>query len=159
MEFTVVIGRAGRDIAPDEVFDHIFGYTVGNDVSARDLQFRHGGQWLKGKSLDTFAPIGPWIVTADELTDPHNVGVRLRVNGVEKQNSNTSQFIFDIPAMVSSLAAGITLEPGDLIMTGTPEGVGFARTPPEFLQDGDVVEAEADQIGVLRNPVQAQRAS
>ena len=159
VEFTVVIGRGGRDIAPSEVFDHIFGYTVGNDISARDLQFRHGGQWLKGKSLDTFAPIGPWIVTADELTDPDNVGVRLRVNGVEKQNSNTSQFIFDIPAMVSSLAAGITLEPGDLIMTGTPEGVGFARTPPEFLQHGDVVEAEADRIGVLRNPVQAQCAS
>ena len=156
VELTLVIGRGGRDIQPDQVFDHIFGYTVGNDVSARDLQFRHG-QWFKGKSLDTFAPIGPWIVTADELTDPGNLGIRLRVNGVEKQNSNTRHFIFDIPTMVSALAAGITLEPGDLIMTGTPDGVGFARNPPEFLKDGDVVEAEVDQTGVLRNPVRTAR--
>jgi 2-keto-4-pentenoate hydratase/2-oxohepta-3-ene-1,7-dioic acid hydratase in catechol pathway len=156
VEFTLVLGRGGRDIPPDRVMEHIFGYTVGNDVSARDLQFRHGGQWLKGKSLDTFAPIGPWIVTADELSDPGNLDVRLRVNGVQKQSSNTREFIFDIPTMVSSLAAGITLEPGDLIMTGTPDGVGFARTPPEFLQDGDVVEAEVEGIGVLRNPVRVR---
>ena len=139
------------------MYDHIFGYTVGNDVSARELQFRHGGQWFKGKSLDTFAPIGPWIVTADEVPDPSNLDVSLRVNGVEKQRSNTREFIFDIPAMVSGLAKGITLEPGDLIMTGTPHGVGFARQPPEFLQDGDVVEAEVAGIGVLRNPVSARR--
>lgn len=157
VELTLVLGRGGRDIAPDRVFDHIFGYTVGNDVSARDLQFRHGGQWLKGKSLDTFAPLGPWIVTADELADPGSLGIRLRVNGVEKQSSNTGALIFDIPTMVSGLAAGITLESGDLIMTGTPDGVGFARTPPEFLKDGDVVEAEIDQIGVLRNPVRVRR--
>jgi 2-keto-4-pentenoate hydratase/2-oxohepta-3-ene-1,7-dioic acid hydratase in catechol pathway len=156
VEFTLVLGRGGRDIPPDRVMEHIFGYTVGNDVSARELQFRHGGQWLKGKSLDTFAPIGPWIVTADELSDPGNLDVRLRVNGVQKQSSNTREFIFDIPTMVSSLAAGITLEPGDLIMTGTPDGVGFARTPPEFLRDGDVVEAEVEGIGVLRNPVRVR---
>ena len=152
VEFTIVIGRGGRDIPPERVFDHIFGYTVANDISARDLQFGHG-QWFKGKSLDTFAPVGPWIVTADELPDPGNLEVSLRVNGVEKQRSNTRQLIFDIPTMVSQLSAGTTLEPGDLILTGTPDGVGFARTPPEFLQDGDVVEAEVEKIGVLRNPV------
>ena len=157
VEFTLVIGRGGRDIPPERVYEHIFGYTVGNDVSARELQFRHGGQWFKGKSLDTFAPIGPWIVTADEVPDPSNLDVSLRVNGVEKQRSNTREFIFDIPAMVSGLAKGITLEAGDLIMTGTPHGVGFARQPPEFLQDGDVVEAEVAGIGVLRNPVSVRR--
>ena len=152
VEFTIVIGLGGRDIAPERAFDHIFGYTVANDVSARDLQFGHG-QWFKGKSLDTFAPIGPWIVTADELGEPGNLEVSLRVNGVEKQRSNTRELIFDIPTMISQLSAGTTLEPGDLIMTGTPDGVGFARTPPEFLRDGDVVEAEVEKIGVLRNPV------
>lgn len=157
VELTLVIGEGGRDIPPERVYEHIFGYTVGNDVSARELQFRHGGQWFKGKSLDTFAPIGPWIVTADEVPDPSNLDVSLRVNGVEKQRSNTREFIFDIPAMVAGLAKGITLEPGDLIMTGTPHGVGFARQPPEFLQDGDVVAAEVSGIGVLRNPVRVRR--
>ena len=156
VELTLVVGRGGRDIPPDRVIGHLFGYTVGNDVSARDLQFGHG-QWFKGKSLDTFAPIGPWIVTADELTDPGNLDVSLRVNGIQKQRSNTREFIFDIPTMVSQLSAGTTLEPGDLIMTGTPDGVGFSRTPPEFLQDGDVVEAEIEQIGVLRNPVRTRQ--
>jgi len=156
VELTLVIGRRGRDIPPERVFDYLFGYTVANDVSARDLQFRHGGQWFKGKCLDSFAPMGPCIVTADELTDPGGLGIRLRVNGVQKQSSSTREFIFDIPTMVSVLSAGLTLEPGDLIMTGTPDGVGFARNPPEFLQDGDVVEAEVDQIGILRNPVRAR---
>jgi 2,4-didehydro-3-deoxy-L-rhamnonate hydrolase len=155
-ELTLVLGRAGRDIPPGQAMGHVFGYTIGNDVSARELQFRHGGQWFKGKSLDTFAPLGPWIVTADELADPHALGIRLRVNGVEKQSSNTRELIFDIPTMISELSAGVTLEPGDLIMTGTPHGVGFARTPPEFLQDGDVVDVEIDGIGILRNPVVAR---
>ncbi len=156
VEFTLVIGRGGRDIAPDRVMDHVYGYTVANDVSARDLQFAHG-QWFKGKSLDTFAPIGPCIVTADEVNDPSSLDVSLRVNGVEKQRSNTRELIFDIPTMVSQLSAGTTLEPGDLIMTGTPDGVGFSRKPPEFLKDGDVVEAEVQSIGVLRNPVRVRQ--
>jgi 2-keto-4-pentenoate hydratase/2-oxohepta-3-ene-1,7-dioic acid hydratase in catechol pathway len=158
VELTLVIGKAGRDIAPERVAEHLFGYTAGNDVSARELQFRHGGQWFKGKSLDTFAPIGPCIVTTDELTDAGNLDVRCRVNGVEKQSSNTRELIFDIPSMVSILSAGVTLEPGDLIMTGTPHGVGFARTPPEFLQNGDVVEVEIEGIGMLRNPVVTRSA-
>ncbi len=152
-ELTLVIGRGGRDIPAERALGHVFGYTVGNDVSARDLQFRHGGQWFKGKSLDTFAPIGPWIVTADELPDPHRLDIRLRLNGAEKQHSNTRELIFDVPAMIAGLSAGISLESGDLIMTGTPDGVGFARTPPEFLQNGDVVEVEIEGIGILRNTV------
>ena len=155
VELTLVVGQGGRDIPAERVFDQMFGYTVGHDVSARDLQFRHG-QWFKGKSLDTFSPIGPWIVTADELTEPGKLEIGLRVNGIQKQQSNTRELIFDIPTMVSVLSSGITLDPGDLIMTGTPDGVGFARTPPEFLQDGDVVEAEIEGIGVLRNPVRTR---
>jgi 2-keto-4-pentenoate hydratase/2-oxohepta-3-ene-1,7-dioic acid hydratase in catechol pathway len=156
VEMTLVIGRGGRDIAKGDAISHVFGYTIANDVSARDLQFRHGGQWFKGKSLDTFCPLGPWIVTADEVADPANLDVACRVNGVEKQRSNTGLLIFDIPTMISSLSEGLTLEPGDLILTGTPEGVGFARKPPEFLQNGDVVECEVGGIGVLRNAVRVQ---
>ena len=157
VELTIVVGPGGRDIPVASALDHVFGYTIGNDVSARDVQTRHGGQYFKGKSFDTFAPIGPWIVTADEIPDPGALGIRLRVNGVEKQNSNTSGLIFDVPTIVSVLSQGLTLEAGDLILTGTPEGVGFARTPPEFLKDGDVVECEIDAIGVLSNPVWARR--
>ena len=156
VEVTVVIGPGGRDIAKGATMDHVFGYTIANDVSARDLQFRHGGQWFKGKSLDTFCPLGPWIVTADEIPDPANLEVVCRVNGVEKQHANTRDLIFDIPTIISSLSEGLTLEPGDLILTGTPAGVGFARKPPEFLTDGDVVECEVERIGVLRNPVKIQ---
>lgn len=156
VELTLVIGRTGRDIPASQAFDYVFGYTVGNDVSARDIQFRHGAQYFKGKSLDTFAPIGPWIVTADEIPNPGNLGIRLSLNGVQKQSSNTSELIFDVPAIIASLSQGTTLEAGDLILTGTPSGVGFARTPPEFLKDGDVVECEIDGIGVLRNSVRAR---
>jgi 2-keto-4-pentenoate hydratase/2-oxohepta-3-ene-1,7-dioic acid hydratase in catechol pathway len=153
VELTLVIGSGGRDISKDAALNHVFGYTIANDVSARDLQFRHGGQWFKGKGLDTFCPIGPWIVTADEIANPANLEIMLRVNGVEKQHSNTAKLIFDIPTTLASLSEGLTLEPGDLILTGTPEGVGFARKPPEFLKDGDVVECEVGSIGVLSNPV------
>ena len=153
VEVTVVIGPGGVDIAKDAAMDHVFGYTIANDVSARDLQFRHGGQWFKGKGLDTFCPVGPWIVTADEIPDPANLEVILRVNGVEKQHSNTSKLIFDLPTMIASLSEGLTLEAGDVILTGTPEGVGFARKPPEFLHDGDIVECEVERIGLLRNSV------
>ena len=156
IEMTLVMGRGGRDIAKGDALSHVFGYTIANDVSARDLQFRHGGQWFKGKSLDTFCPLGPWIVTADEVADPANLDVACRVNGVEKQRSNTGLLIFDIPTIISSLSEGLTLEPGDLILTGTPEGVGFARKPPEFLKDGDVVECEVDRIGLLRNTVRTR---
>ncbi len=156
VEMALVIGRGGRDIPKEKVFDHVFGYTIANDVSARDLQFRHGGQWFKGKGLDTFCPLGPWIVTADEIAQPDNLDILCRVNGVEKQHSNTSLLIFDIPTMIESLSAGLTLEPGDIVLTGTPEGVGFARKPPEFLQDGDVVECEVGGIGTLKNTIRTR---
>jgi 2-keto-4-pentenoate hydratase/2-oxohepta-3-ene-1,7-dioic acid hydratase in catechol pathway len=156
VELAIVIGIGGRDIPAAKALDHVFGYTIGNDVSARDVQARHGGQYFKGKSFDTFCPLGPWIVTADEIPNPGELGLRLRVNGVEKQSSNTRDLIFDVPAIIESLSQGLTLEAGDVILTGTPEGVGFARTPPEFLKDGDVVECEIDRIGVLRNRVRAR---
>lgn len=151
-ELVVVIGRPGRDIAEACALEHVFGYTVGNDVTARDLQRRHA-QWYKGKGLDGFCPLGPWIVTADEVPDPQALAVRLRVNGELKQDSSTRQMIFPVARLIAELSAGMTLEPGDLLMTGTPPGVGFARRPPEFLRPGDVVEAEVEGIGVLRNPV------
>jgi 2-keto-4-pentenoate hydratase/2-oxohepta-3-ene-1,7-dioic acid hydratase in catechol pathway len=123
-----------------------------NDVSARDLQARHK-QWFKGKSLDGSCPMGPWIVTADELADPYALNLRLSVNGVVKQASNTRLLIYNLPVIIETLSAGLTLEAGDIIATGTPAGVGFARQPPEYLQPGDVVEAEVEGIGRLRNPV------
>jgi 2-keto-4-pentenoate hydratase/2-oxohepta-3-ene-1,7-dioic acid hydratase in catechol pathway len=153
VELAVVIGPGGRDITKQAAFDHIFGYTIANDISARDLQFRHGGQFFKGKSLDTFCPLGPCIVTADEITDSGALDIMLRVNGVEKQRSNTRELIFDIPTTIASLSEGLTLQPGDLILTGTPHGVGFARKPPEFLTHGDIVECEVEGIGLLRNSV------
>ncbi|MFN8635710.1 MAG: fumarylacetoacetate hydrolase family protein [Chloroflexota bacterium] len=156
IELTAVIGTGGRDISKADALSHVFGYTVANDVSARDLQFRHGGQFFKGKSLDTFCPLGPCIVTADEIQHPESLEIWLRVNGVEKQHSNTKHLIFDLETIVVSLSEGLTLEPGDLILTGTPAGVGFARKPPEFLQDGDVVECEIEQIGILSNPVKTR---
>ncbi len=152
VELGVVIGRAGKNIPAAQAFDYVFGYTVVNDISARDLQWRHK-QWFKGKSLDGSCPMGPWIVTADEIADPHALSLRLSVNGVVKQNANTRQMIFNLPAIIEALSAGMTLEPGDIIATGTPSGVGDARTPPEYLQPGDVVEAEIESIGTLRNPV------
>jgi 2-keto-4-pentenoate hydratase/2-oxohepta-3-ene-1,7-dioic acid hydratase in catechol pathway len=152
VELVAVIGRRGRDIKESDALDYVFGYTVGNDITARDLQARHQ-QWYKGKGLDGYCPLGPWIVTSDELGDPQSVQLRLRVNGVEKQNANTSDMIFSVAQLIASWSQGMTLEPGDLLMTGTPAGVGFARKPPEYLQPGDVVEAEIDRIGVLRNVV------
>ena len=153
VELAVIIGRGGRDISRDAAFDHVFGYSVLNDVSVRDVQRKHGGQFFRGKSIDGTCPIGPWIVTCDEVPNVANLRVTTRVNGVTKQDSNTSYMIFDIPATIESLSAGMTLEPGDIIATGTPEGVGFARNPPEFLKPGDVVEVEVEGVGVLRNPV------
>jgi 2-keto-4-pentenoate hydratase/2-oxohepta-3-ene-1,7-dioic acid hydratase in catechol pathway len=155
VELAVIVGRPGRDIAEAKAMDHVFGYTCANDVSVRDVQRRHGGQWFKGKNFDTHLPLGPWIVTADEL-DPSALRVRTRVNGVTKQDSNTRFMVFKIPRLISEFSAGCRLLPGDIMITGTPEGVGFARKPPEYLKVGDVVEVEIDGIGVLRNRVQGR---
>ena len=151
-ELGVVIGTGGKDIAEGDAMRHIWGYTVINDVSWRDIQRRHGGQWHKGKSLDGSCPMGPWIVTSDAL-DPTNLRIGCRVNGVAKQDSNTKFLYFKLPRLIAELSAGMTLEPGDIISTGTPEGVGFARTPPEFMKPGDLMETEIEGIGVLRNPI------
>ena len=152
VELGVVIGTGGKNISEAEAMRHIWGYTVVNDVSWRDLQRRHGGQWHKGKSLDGTCPMGPWIVTAEGV-DPNNLRVSCRVNGVTKQDSNTKFLYFKLPRLIAELSAGMTLEPGDIISTGTPEGVGFARNPPEFMKPGDLLETEIEGIGVLRNPI------
>lgn len=150
VELAVIIGGRGKNISPESAMNYVFGYTVVNDLSARDLQFSHN-QFFKGKSLDGACPMGPCIVTADEISDPHALNVRCTVNGVLKQESNTSDLIFDIPATIDWLSRGLTIQSGDVISTGTPSGVGFARTPPEFLFPGDVVECEVEQIGIIRN--------
>lgn len=152
VELAMIIGRSGRDIDGASALDHVFGYTVANDVTARDLQQRHG-QWYKGKGLDGFCPLGPVVVTSDDLGDPHVLDISLRVNGVEKQRANTSQLIFRLPRLIAEWSAGMTLNAGDILLTGTPSGVGIGRKPPEFLKPGDVVEAEIAGIGVLRNRV------
>jgi 2-keto-4-pentenoate hydratase/2-oxohepta-3-ene-1,7-dioic acid hydratase in catechol pathway len=151
-ELAVVIGKRGSDISEDEAFDYIFGYSCLNDISARLMQMEYK-QWYKGKGLDTFCPLGPWLVTADEIDDPQNLELRLRVNGVTKQAANTRDMIFNIRQLISAISLGMTLEPGDIIATGTPSGVGAFRNPPEFLKDGDRVEVEIEKIGVLSNPV------
>ena len=151
VELAVIIGKAGRDIPADRAIEHVFGYTILNDVTARDVQRRHGNQWFMGKSLDGSAPVGPWIVTADEIADPHALGIRLWVNGELRQNGNTRDMIFDIPTLIASLSEGLTLEPGDIIATGTPSGVGYAMEPPRWLAHGDRVVCEVDGIGQLGN--------
>lgn len=149
-ELGVIIGRGGRNIPAAEALSHVFGYTVINDITARDLQQRHT-QWFKGKSLDGSCPMGPVAVTADEFGNPQEKRVRLRVNGITKQDAGTSDMIFPVATLIEWLSKGLTLEPGDIIATGTPEGVGMGRTPQEWLQDGDVVETEVEGIGVMRN--------
>jgi len=151
-EVAVIIGKSGKNIAEEDALSYVFGYTVLNDITARDLQTRHK-QFFKGKSLDGSCPMGPWIVTSDEIADPQNLALSLRVNGQTKQSSNTGLMIFSIKKAISVLSAGMTLEAGDIIATGTPEGVGFSRTPPEFLKPGDVVEAEVEGIGMISNRV------
>jgi 2-keto-4-pentenoate hydratase/2-oxohepta-3-ene-1,7-dioic acid hydratase in catechol pathway len=153
VELGVIIGRGGRNIAEADAMKQVFGYTVINDVSAREVQRQHGQQWFKGKSLDGSCPMGPWIVTADEVPDPHVLRVTCRVNGVTKQDANTRQMYFRIPRIIAELSAGLTLEPGDVISTGTPAGVGHARTPPEFMAPGDLLETEVEGIGLLRNRI------
>ena len=152
VELGVVIGRGGRDIARSEALGHVFGYTVINDLSARELQVGHF-QWFKGKSLDGFCPMGPVVVTADEFGNPQQKRLRTRVNGVSKQDASTSDMIFPVDSIIEWLTKGLTIEPGDIIATGTPEGVGLGRTPPEYLKDGDIVETEVEGIGVLRNRI------
>ncbi len=151
-EFGVIIGKTGINISEDNAMSHVFGYTVINDVSARDIQRHHGGQWFRGKSLDGTCPMGPWILTADEA-DAGNLRIMCRVNEVVKQDSNTSFMYFKLPRIIAELSAGLTLEAGDVISTGTPSGVGAGRTPPEFLKPGDVVETEIVGIGKMRNVV------
>jgi len=151
-ELAVIIGKTGKNIPEEEALSYVFGYTVLNDVTARDLQDKFK-QFFKGKSLDGYCPLGPWIVTADEIPDPQQLSLRLRVNGVLKQEGHTSDMIYSVKTIISILSQGMTLEPGDIIATGTPSGVGFARNPPEFLKAGDVVETEIDGIGGLRNEV------
>ncbi|HVO88102.1 MAG TPA: fumarylacetoacetate hydrolase family protein [Casimicrobiaceae bacterium] len=152
VELGVVIGKRGRNIAERDALDYVWGYTVINDVTGRDLQRRHGNQWFKGKSLDGCAPMGPWIATADEI-DPSDLHLICRVNGVVKQDSSTRYMYFRIPRLIEELSLGMTLEPGDIIATGTPAGVGHARTPPEFLRPTDVLETEIEGLGVLRNRI------
>lgn len=149
VELAVVLGKKGRDIPKEKVYDYIFGYTICLDMTARDLQRRHG-QWFKGKSLDTFCPLGPWIAHKSALPDPHRLRLICRVNGEVMQDGNTRDMIFDIPTTIAALSRGMTVEPGEIISTGTPSGVGFARTPPFFLKPGDKVEGEVEGIGVLQ---------
>ncbi|MFW7340634.1 fumarylacetoacetate hydrolase family protein [Pollutimonas sp. H1-120] len=155
VELAVVIGKGGRDIKEKDALKHVFGYTVANDISARDLQRAHGGQWFKGKSLDLTCPLGPVLVTADELGDPQNLEITCHVNGKLMQSGHTGRQIFTVARVIAELSAGLTLLPGDLILTGTPEGIGAARTPPIFLKDGDIVECGIEKIGVLRNLMQS----
>jgi 2-keto-4-pentenoate hydratase/2-oxohepta-3-ene-1,7-dioic acid hydratase in catechol pathway len=152
VELGAVIGMTGRNISKADALRHVFGYTVINDLSARDLQQQHM-QWFKGKSLDGFCPMGPFIVTADEFGDPQSKQLQLRVNGAVKQDASTAKMIFAVDSIIEWLSKGLTLEAGDIIATGTPEGVGMGRTPQEFLVDGDVLETEVEGIGMLRNRI------
>ena len=153
-ELGVIVGVTGRNIPRRAAVDHVFGYTIINDVTARDLQKRHA-QFFKGKSLDGFCPVGPVVVTSDEFGDPQARHLTLRVNGVVKQHGHTRDMIYPVDVLIASLSEGLTLEAGDLLATGTPDGVGFGRTPPEFLQDGDVMETEIEGIGTMRNRIAA----
>jgi 2-keto-4-pentenoate hydratase/2-oxohepta-3-ene-1,7-dioic acid hydratase in catechol pathway len=152
-ELAFIIGRGGRGIKAAQALDHVYGYMVLNDLSARDIQVAHGGQFFLGKSLDGSCPLGPWIVTAEEVGDPQALRLTTRVNGVVKQDSSTADMIFPVAELIEWLSRGMTLEPGDIIATGTPSGVGRWRTPPEFLQPGDVLESSIEGLGTLRNRV------
>jgi 2-keto-4-pentenoate hydratase/2-oxohepta-3-ene-1,7-dioic acid hydratase in catechol pathway len=149
-ELAVVIGRRARHISVGEALDHVLGYSCLNDISARDLQVRDG-QWTRAKGLDTFCPMGPWVVTADEIPDPGVLRVRCRVNGEDRQDASTGQLVHGVAELIAYCSQSFTLEPGDIIATGTPGGVGAFRDPPVFLADGDVVEVEIEGIGTLRN--------
>jgi 2-keto-4-pentenoate hydratase/2-oxohepta-3-ene-1,7-dioic acid hydratase in catechol pathway len=153
-ELAIVVGRHAKHVTADRAYDYVLGYTAFNDVTARDFQFGDG-QWQRGKSCDTFAPMGQTIVTTDEIPDPHTLRITMKVNGTVMQDSNTNQLIFRVPELIEFITKSITLEPGDVIATGTPAGVGFARTPPVFLKPGDTMEVEIERIGGLGNPIAA----
>jgi acylpyruvate hydrolase len=154
-ELTIIIGRRGKYIAEHEALSYIAGYTIGNDVSARDLQFRTS-QWTTGKMLDTFGPIGPALVTCDEVPDPNALQIKTTLNGQVMQHGNTAEMIFRVPFIVSYISEIVTLEPGDVILTGTPAGIGNTRTPPVFMKPGDTVSVEIERLGVLTNPLVAE---
>src|SRR5262249_19191295 len=156
-ELAVVIGRRAKHVSVAHAYDYVLGYTAFNDVTARDFQ-SGDGQWQRSKSCDTFAPMGQTIVTADEIPDPHSLRIRMLVNGAVMQDSNTSQLIFSVPQIIEFITASITLEPGDVIATGTPSGVGVGRKPPVFLKPGDTMEVDIERIGGLGNPVVAATA-
>ena len=152
-EYAFVVGRAGRDITPDRAMDYVAGYTIVNDVSCRDYQMKTG-QWMIGKTFDTFAPMGPYLVTRDEIADPHNLEISLQLNGQRMQHSNTRNLIFKTEHLIAFLSQIFTFEPGDVVSTGTPGGVGFARKPPVFMKAGDRVRVEVEGLGALENPVE-----
>lgn len=154
-ELAFVIGKPGRHISPENALDHVFGYTIINDVSARDFQLQTS-QWLVGKTFPTFCPMGPWIVTSDEIGDPHNLRIGLRIDGETVQDSNTKELIFKIPELVAHLSSIVDFEPGDVISTGTPPGVGMGRTPPRWLKAGETMTVFIENIGELTNPVVAE---
>lgn len=153
VELAVIIGKKGLGIKRETAYEHVFGYTIINDVSARDLQFRHG-QWLMGKSCDTFAPMGPCIVHKSALPNPNKLDIQCKINGELRQNSNTENMIFDIPTIIETISSVTTLEPGDIIATGTPSGVGLGFNPPKYLKTGDVMELKIAGIGTLRNIIE-----
>ena len=152
-ELAFVIGQRAYKVSEETALDYVAGYVTANDVTARDIQHADT-QWVRGKSLDSFCPLGPWLITKDEVPDPHNLAISCRVNGVTLQESNTNQLIFKIPFLVSFLSQGLTLEPGDIVLTGTPSGIGYARNPRVLLQPGDLVEIEIEKVGLLKNPVE-----
>lgn len=154
-ELVAVIGRTAKNVPPERAMDHVAGYTIANDVSARDVQLSEGGQWTRGKAFDDFAPMGPWLVTADEIPDPQTLDIELELNGTIMQRSNTSNMIFGVRELVSFLSRGVTLEPGDVVLTGTPEGVGVFRDPPVLLKPGDVTKVRVAGLGELVNTFKA----
>jgi len=158
-ELAVVVGIAGRNLPPERALEHVFGYTAANDVSARDIQRSHGGQWFRGKSLDRTCPMGPVLVTADEIPDPQDLELSCTVNGQVRQSARTSSMAFPVAVLLAELSRGITLQPGDILLTGTPSGVGYARTPPQYLRPGDEVVVSVSGIGELRNPIVAEDRS
>jgi 2-keto-4-pentenoate hydratase/2-oxohepta-3-ene-1,7-dioic acid hydratase in catechol pathway len=155
-ELAVVIGRRARNVPQEEALEYVFGYANANDVSARDLQFSEGGQWTRSKSIDTFLPLGPYVATRDEIPDPQNLYIRAILNGEVVQDGTTSRMIFPVAELVSFLSTGMTLEPGDIIITGTPPGVGMARDPQLWMKPGDEVSIEIEDLGTLTNPVEAE---
>ena len=159
VELAILIGKGGANIKRGQSLDHVFGFTVLNDVTARDIQGTWGGQYFKGKSLDRSCPTGPWVVTKDEIEDPQALNLLLRINGTVKQAGNTSDMIYPVDAIIEWVSRGMTLLPGSIIASGTPDGVGFARTPPEYLKPGDVMESEVQGIGRLRNRIVASTMS